>query len=120
VPIATGPTRPPVIGGKPVPGPKGIPVSFSTDDLLVDWEGGKIVQSFRMTEKTSKDVKEDAAVEVLVMAPDGTLHVRNSRKDVNDPERKQRFEDWKKLLDETENKGKKEIGKDDPFKTKPK
>jgi hypothetical protein len=120
VPISTAAPKPMVIGAKPTPGPKGIPVAFSTDDLVVDWEGGKIFQNFKMTEKTSKDVKEDAGVEILVMSPDGTLRVHNSRTDLADPQRKQRYDEWKKALADTENPGRPGggagIGPDDPFK----
>jgi len=117
VPIATSAPRPMVIGAKPTPGPKGIPIAFATDDLVVDWEGGKVFQNFKMTEKTSKDVKEEAGVEILVMAADGTLRVRNSRADLGDPDRKRRYDEWKKTLANTENQGK-AGGPDDPFKPK--
>jgi hypothetical protein len=81
---------------RPPPGPKGIPVNFVTEppELLVDWEGGKINQSFRTGEKTTKDAREDANVEYLVLSPDGKLRVRNSRADKNDPERKARHDEW--------------------------
>ena len=49
----------------------GIPVNFAPvgdPDLLVDFEGGRIRQSFRPSEKArSIDVKEDAAVEYLIL-----------------------------------------------------
>jgi hypothetical protein len=122
VPIATAATRPTIIGAKPTPGAKGIPVTFATDDLVVDWEGGKIYQEFKViNEKTgtakTAPVKEDAGVEILVIGVDGTMRVRNSRADLNNPERKQRYEDWKKGLADTEMQGKKG-GPDDPFKKK--
>jgi len=101
--------------------PGRIPVNFASEpppgDLLVDWEGGKIAQNFKVAGKT-KEVNEDAAVELLVMAPDGTLRVRNSRIDVHDPQRKQRYEEWKKLLDETANRAKKDQAGDMPFRPK--
>jgi hypothetical protein len=122
VPISTAATRPTIIGAKPTPGAKGIPVTFSTDDLVVDWEGGKVFQDFKVLNEKSGTlrtlpVKEDAGVEILVMSPDGTLRVHNSRAELNDPERKRRYDEWKKSLADTENQGKKG-GADDPFKPK--
>lgn len=89
---------------RPPPGPKGIPVSFATENMLVDWEGGKINQSFRGTgEKApSRDAREDANVEYLIMTPDGKLHVRNSRADKGEPERKERYDDWERWVKQVE------------------
>lgn len=114
----------PIIGAKPVPGPKGIPVSFAPPggdpELLVDWEGGsKTSQTFKLTEKNTKSAIDDGGVEMLVMSPDGRLRVLNSKADAVNADRKDRFGQWKKLLDDTENKVKKGEP-DDPFKIKPK
>jgi hypothetical protein len=102
VPIAAT-TKP--MGGvlRPPPGPKGIPVNFVTGDLLVDWEGGKINQTFRTGEKTpSKDAREDANVEYLILSPDGKLRVRNSRADKADVERKARYDEWEQWVKRVE------------------
>src|SRR4029077_3541053 len=60
---------------RPPPGPKGIPVNFATEPghLLVDWEAGKINQPSRGAgEKApSRDAREDANVEYLILTPDG-------------------------------------------------
>jgi hypothetical protein len=77
--------------------PPGIPVAFVTDDLLVDWEGGKIDYRFTTADgKPYKSGRDDAALEVLVMLPDGTLRAQNSRLDVADTERKARYDLWDK------------------------
>lgn len=67
-------------GNKKTPG---IPVSFSFGDpppVLVDFVGGK--HDYRLGKTNIQ--KEDAAVEMLVLTPDGSLVVRNSRVD-SDP-----------------------------------
>jgi hypothetical protein len=86
---------------------KGIRVGFSTTDLVVDWEGGRIQQTFNLTAKTNKEVQEDAGLEILVLSADGTLRVHNSRAERSDPQRKQRRDDYKKFIDEVENNRKK-------------
>jgi hypothetical protein len=87
---------------KPPPVPKGIPVDFSTKELLVDWEGGKINASFREAEKKTKTVNEDANVEYLILSPDGKLYVHNSRVDKNDPDRDDRFKAWEQWVKDVE------------------
>ena len=103
------------------PTPKGIPVNFAPSgepDLLVDFEGGKVRQSFRPTEKgRTLDVREDAAIEYLILKADGSLIVRNSRADAKNPVREKSYAQWKKLIDET--RGGKKGGRGDagsPFK----
>jgi hypothetical protein len=102
-------TKPGVIGVRPLP-IKGIPVNFATEDVLVDWEGGQIRKSFRgqekvgdkVIEKTLKDVNENANVEYLILAPDGKLRARSSRTDLNDPDRKERYDEWSKWVEQVE------------------
>jgi hypothetical protein len=100
VPIQA-PTKPGVLGARPQP-VRGIPINFTTDDLLVDFEGGKISQTFRLTEKTSRDVREDANVEYLVMSPDGKLRLRQSRVDKTDSERVGREDYYLKRVKDVE------------------
>lgn len=60
----------------------GIPVDFTLGDpapILVDFQGGKHDYKLGKT-----NIKEDAAVEMLVLTPEGNLIVRNSRVD-SDP-----------------------------------
>lgn len=102
---------------------KGIPVSFITKDLLVDYEGGRISQTFRLGDKSSKDVTESANVELLVLTPDGKLRVKNSRQDMIDKDREARAADWERWREEVrKNPGKPAPGTKptkDPF-AKPK
>ncbi|MBY0522657.1 MAG: hypothetical protein K2R98_04640 [Gemmataceae bacterium] len=103
---------------RPPPPPRGIPVDFSPrsdPDLLVDFEGGKVQQSFKhpTNEKQTKEARDDAAVELLVMAPDGTLRVLNSKLDAENAARKERVREWRMLLKDT--KEKKKVGGADPF-----
>jgi hypothetical protein len=107
-----------VPGGVKPATPGRIPIPFFSEpapgDLLVDWEGGKVSQTFKIGAK-NKEVSEDAAVELLVLGPDGTLRVRNSRTDLLDPQRNQRDEEWKKLLEETANQVRRDQAGDAPF-----
>jgi len=102
---------------------KGIPVNFITDDLLVDYEGGRISQTFRLSDKSSKDVTETANVELLVLTPDGKLRVKNSRQDMVDKDRETRSNEWDRWREEVrKNPGKPAPGTKpmkDPF-AKPK
>ncbi|MBL8798049.1 MAG: hypothetical protein JNM56_29400 [Planctomycetia bacterium] len=102
---------------------KGIPVSFQTEDLLVDFQGGRISETFRLPDKTSKDVTETANVELLVMTPDGKLRVKNSRQDMADKDREERAAEWERWREEVrKNPGKPATGNKpikDPF-NKPK
>jgi len=95
-------TRPGIIGVRPQI-IKGIPVNFTTEDLLVDWDGGKISQTFRAPDgKASRDVREDANVEYLIMTPDGKLSMRSSRADKENPERAERFNEWDNWVKQVE------------------
>ncbi len=99
----------------------GIPVDFeprgTEPDLLVDFEGGKVQQSFRPSEKgRTITIREEAAVEYLILRADGTLIVRNSRTDAKDAARKERYDRWKKMVDEARTgKPAGKGGSNDPF-----
>ncbi|MBI3408118.1 MAG: hypothetical protein HY040_07150 [Planctomycetes bacterium] len=77
-------------GPKARPGDKfniGVPVDFQGPSLLVDFSGGR------------KD-RDESAVEVLVLTPEGKLVVRNSRIDAEDDnpigkDRKVRYDAWR-------------------------
>jgi hypothetical protein len=73
-----------------------------TPPFLVDFDGGKKTHKF-----TPVPVTEDAAMDVLILMPDGKLIVRNSRADINAyiddrvtegdaPTRQGRVADWRK------------------------
>ena len=81
----------------------------------MDFEGGRIRQSFRPSDKgRSIDVREDAAVEYLILKADGSLIVRNSRADAKDPVREKAYTQWKKMLGDIGIKKSGSGGKDDP------
>lgn len=117
-------TKPGIIGAKPQV-IRGIPVNFATEDLLVDWDGGKITQSFRTStdpKAPSKNVNEDANVEYLIMTPEGKLQMRSSRADKANPERAERYGEWDAWVKQVEaGGGKPATGKEaktpikDPF-----
>lgn len=72
---------------------KGIPVDFNTGALLVDFNGGK--QSIPVKrEGKDTNIREDAAVEMLVLSPDNKLLVHSSRSDAENPQRQERLKTW--------------------------
>jgi hypothetical protein len=90
-------------GGKP---DTGIEVDFGQDPqennlILVDFEGGRGQQS-----PTNAQVKDDCALEVLMLSADGKLLARNSAKDKNNEERtKTRDQALKRIQEVREGKG---------------
>ena len=84
-----------------------IPVDFtvrspgaSQPALLIDYDGGK----GRQTHTSGKRLVEDnAPVQVLVLSAEGKLELRSTLEDVNDKERKERYDNWKKRRDEVRN-----------------
>jgi hypothetical protein len=66
--------------------------------LLVDYDGGK--QSAKIGDKS---VADECAVRVLFMTGDGKLEIRTNQEDINDQERKDRYETWKKRLEDVKN-----------------
>jgi hypothetical protein len=75
--------------------PKGLLVDFTSDTLMVDYEGGK-----SRAKVGERIVEDEADVEVMMLKPDGTVIVRNSGRDREEIERKAREEAWRKWLDE--------------------
>jgi hypothetical protein len=80
----------------------GVEVDFSNDApennaILVDFEGGAV----------QTPVRDEAAVQVLMLAPDGKLLVRNSVTDANDQDRTaRRTEVFKRIQETREGRGK--------------
>jgi serine/threonine protein kinase len=86
-------------GGRTIPGRNGIPIDFTTDNLLVDFQGG--LPEYAQKEK--EKVRDVAGVEALIMTPDGKLRVRRRTNDA-EAERRNRYEAYDKLLREAKSK----------------
>jgi len=84
--------------------PKGVLVDFSTSMMCVDFEGGKTKQTFGQ-----RNVEDESAVEMLILRPDGSIFVRNSAQDADEPDRVDREKGWndwiKRVEDDTKNAG---------------
>lgn len=84
----------------------GIDVDFGQDPpesnmILVDFAGGRGVQL-----PSNSKIKDDCAIEVLMLSPEGKLLARNSAKDTEDQKRKERREAvLKRIQDVREGKG---------------
>jgi len=82
-----------------------IPVYFGAKDpkqldLLVDFEGGSGSIGLVRTGDKPRVVTENAGLEVLLMAPDGSLRVQSSKLDARDKDKDKRLTDWKKTMEE--------------------
>jgi hypothetical protein len=75
--------------------PKGLLVNFTTETMLVDYEGGKVRQKVG-----DKVIDDEADVEMMLLRPDGTVVIRNSGLDKDDADRKKRDDAWQKWLTE--------------------
>lgn len=73
--------------------PKGWPVNFRTQSVLVDFDGGRV-----KTRVNDKEVLDDAATELLILRPDGKMLVRNSATDGADAQRAERTTKWDEWL----------------------
>jgi hypothetical protein len=90
----------------------GIPIDFLASfppPMLVDFEGGKYEHRFA-TLPGYPNVKDESAVDVLILAPNGKLIVRNSRVDGNPElpagkERQDRVTHWHDRVQEAKNAG---------------
>jgi hypothetical protein len=107
-PPTTGLVTKPVI---PPPPPKVISVDFATSprSLLVDFEGGT-------TNYTTKDGTrgvtkiDESAIELLILDEEtGKLKVRSTATDMNDPERKTRYEAYAETVKKLKEGGKVQI-----------
>jgi hypothetical protein len=97
------------IAGKRVAQPKGWLVDFSTRDVLVDFDGGKVT-----TKVGNKTVTEDVGTEMLIVRADGKLVVKNSLVDEGDPERKQITSVWDKWIKTVETRKANEKNGEEP------
>jgi hypothetical protein len=79
---------------------KRVPVAFTEENeiapLLVCFSGGRVEYA---------GVQERTPRELLVLMPNGRLAARNSAADGRDPERLQRYCDWRRRVDEIKNAG---------------
>jgi len=69
--------------------PKGWPINFRTQSILVDFDGGKSKNRIN-----DKDVFDDSASELLILRADGKLLVRSSADDMDEKDRAKRNNDW--------------------------
>jgi hypothetical protein len=74
--------------------PKGVLVDLTSNNVCVDYEGGKQSRPFG-----DRTVEDDGAVEMLILRPDGTLSVRNSGTDMANPERVDRQKKWDEWIE---------------------
>jgi len=63
--------------------------------LLVDFDGGRREQKLG-----ARNVTDDAPIQVLALTPDGRFEMHTNTDDLQDQERIQRYENWKKRLKE--------------------
>jgi hypothetical protein len=85
-----------------------IPVDFRPERpiYLLDFVGGK--HAYRNPKSGEAQAPEESAAEALLLMPDGTMIVRNSRSDMTEleeisplgPERLRRWTEWKKRLED--------------------
>jgi hypothetical protein len=78
--------------GSDAPFPGRLEIDFTPDGapLLIHAEGGMVAY---------KRTKDQAATELLLLSPEGRLFVRTQEIDTYDPERRQRYADWKALVE---------------------
>lgn len=73
--------------------PKGLLVDFSTQSLVVDYEGGKV-----KTKLNDRTIEDEAELEIMVLNPDGSVSVKKSgdeRKETDDrAKREKAWYDW--------------------------
>lgn len=93
--------------------PKGLIVDFTTDTLLVDYEGGKV-----RTTINDRTYTDEADTEIMLLKPDGTVIVRNAGLDREDEDRKKREESWQKWLKEIKDRSR-DVTLTDPNSTLP-
>ena len=74
--------------------PKGLLVDFSTPFLLVDYDGGKVRPQIG-----DRAIDDEAATELLILRPDGSVVVHNSAADMEDTDRKDRQQKWDGWID---------------------
>jgi hypothetical protein len=89
--------------------PKGWMVDFSTQSVLVDFEGGKVKTRSNVyfdrqgnLVQGNRNFEEDVATEMLIVRPDGKLIVRTSLADTADANRKDITTRWTEWIKEVE------------------
>jgi hypothetical protein len=96
--------------------PKGWLVNFTTSDILVDFQGGKV-----QTRTPSKVITEDVATEMLIVSDDGSLAVKRSLVDEADGTRRGISSIWTKWVADVEKrKEEAKSGGNDPNSFSPK
>jgi len=80
-----------------------IPVNFMVEDqpapLLVDFQGGNHDKYHPQKTTSSLGMKDNAAVELLILDENGKLILRNSHDDAADPLRLQHYTRWSRRLE---------------------
>jgi len=89
---------PPKPNLKDPPQPRGWLVDFTTQSVLVDFEGGKVVTKV----PGKQPVTEDVGTELLIVRADGKLVVKNSMYDEKDENRTAIIGGWEKWVKEVE------------------
>lgn len=85
---------------------KGVPVDFNTGALLVDFDGGRAEVFYKDKDRKENKVRDESAVEALVLTAEGKLVVRDSRADTDSKERVDRVKEsaeWIKAVREKVN-----------------
>jgi hypothetical protein len=89
--------------------PRGWMVDFSTQSVLVDFEGGRVKTRTNVRFDAQgnvvngiRNLDEDVGTELLIVRPDGKLVVRNSLVDDADPNRKAITAEWARWVKEVE------------------
>jgi len=95
---------------RPKEQPHGWLVDFSSRDVLVDFEGGRV----KAPKPGGGTIDEDAAVELLIIRSDGTAVVRSSAVDMDDRERRERNQVWDNWLKSAEQRKLTPVGPGEP------
>lgn len=74
--------------------PKGVLVDFTTTNICVDYEGGKLSRL-----AGDRSIEDDGAVEMLILRADGSVGVRSSAVDTADADRTERVKKWEEWID---------------------
>ncbi len=74
-------------------------VDIMANFLLVDYEGGRFTMKVQGN-RASRDVTDEAGLEMLVLGPDGKLRARSYWRDYTDTDRYQREQRWVNWLKE--------------------
>jgi hypothetical protein len=97
---------------------KGPAIDFTTGSILVDFDGGKA--DFFVSPKFTKDgrelkIRDESAVEALVLTADGRLIVRDAAKDTANEDRTRRLKEVSDWVKSVKDGGNRKAGKGDDF-----